>query len=76
MGFKLGSEKSNYAIDGKPSKKMRFDKDSVSIPGVDVIRKKLGSGIMGGKLTWMGVYILVKVLNQVAKKRERFLCTR
>jgi hypothetical protein len=50
MGFKLGSEKGNYAINGDIKTKMRFGKDSgsdASLPGVPVIRKPLGKGIMG-----------------------------
>lgn len=70
MGFKLGSERGNYAIDGKPSKKMRFDKDSVSIPGVDVIRKKLGSGIMGEANMDGSIYISESVEPGSKEERE------
>ena len=50
MGFKLGSEKGNYAISGEIKSKMRFGKEAggdMSVPGVPVIAKKLGKGIMG-----------------------------
>ena len=50
MGFKLGSERGNYAISGEIKTKMRFGKESggdASVPGVPVISKKLGKGIMG-----------------------------
>ena len=47
MGYKLGSEKGNYAIGGEIKSKMRFDKDQVSIPGTPIIRKDLGEGVMG-----------------------------
>ena len=50
MGFKLGSERGNYAVSGEIKTKMRLGKDSVgdaSVPGVPVIRKPLASGIMG-----------------------------
>ena len=50
MGFKLGSEKGNYAISGEIKSKMRFGKNSGgdgSVPGTPVISKKLGEGIMG-----------------------------
>ena len=50
MGFKLGTERGNYAVSGEIKTKMRFGKDSggdASVPGVPVIRKPLASGIMG-----------------------------
>ena len=50
MGFKLGSEKSNYAVGGEIRKKMRFGKEAggdASVPGTPVIRKNLDPGIMG-----------------------------
>ena len=50
MGFKLGSEKGNYAVNGEIKTKMRFSKESggdMSVPGVPVIAKSLGQGILG-----------------------------
>ena len=51
MGFKLGSEKGNYAIGGEIRTKMRFDKEggdpNLSVPGTPIIRKNLAPGIMG-----------------------------
>jgi len=51
MGFKLGSERGNYAVNGELKTKLRFDKESgdpdLSVPGTPVIRKPLGKGIMG-----------------------------
>ena len=50
MGFKLGSERGNYAVSGEIKTKMRFGKDSggdASVPGVPVIRKPLAEGILG-----------------------------
>ena len=50
MGFKLGSEKGNYAVGGVIRKKMRFNKEAgsdASVPGTPVIRKPLGEGILG-----------------------------
>lgn len=49
MGFKLGTETNNYAINGEIRTKMRFNKESggdASIPGTPVIRKKLEPGIV------------------------------
>ena len=47
MGFKLGKERGLQVDNGEIKNKMRFNKDDVSIPGVPVIRKDLGEGIMG-----------------------------
>ena len=50
MGFKLGSERGNYAVSGEIKTKMRFGKDSggdASVPGTPVIRKSLEEGVMG-----------------------------
>jgi hypothetical protein len=47
MGFKLGRERGLQVDNGEIKNKMRFNKDDVSIPGVPVIRKDLGEGIMG-----------------------------
>ena len=51
MGFKLGSERGNHAVNGEIKTKLRFHKESgdpdVSVPGTPVIRKKLEKGVMG-----------------------------
>jgi len=50
MGFKLGSERGNYAVNGEIKTKMRFGKESggdASVPGTPVIRKPLAEGVMG-----------------------------
>tara|TARA_R100000781_G_C4061770_1_gene121274 strand:+ start:82 stop:504 length:423 start_codon:yes stop_codon:yes gene_type:complete len=50
MGFKLGSEKGNYAVNGEIKTKMRFNKESggdASVPGTPVIRVPLEEGVMG-----------------------------
>jgi len=50
MGFKLGSERGNYAVNGELKTKMRFGKESGSdgsVPGIPVIRVPLDEGIMG-----------------------------
>ena len=51
MGFKLGTERGNYAVNGEIKTKLRFHKESgdpdVSVPGTPVIRKKLEKGVMG-----------------------------
>ena len=51
MGFKLGSERGNYAVSGEIRTKLRFHKESgdpdLSVPGTPVIRKNLEPGVLG-----------------------------
>ena len=50
MGFKLGTNKGNYAVSGEIKTKMRFGKQSGgegSVPGTPVIRVPLEKGVMG-----------------------------
>jgi len=50
MGFKLGSERGNYAVSGEIKTKMRFGKQAGgdgSVPGTPVIRVPLDEGVMG-----------------------------
>tara|TARA_R100001463_G_scaffold135131_1_gene198069 strand:- start:477 stop:899 length:423 start_codon:yes stop_codon:yes gene_type:complete len=50
MGFKLGTERGNYAVKGEIKTKMRFGQESGvdgSVPGTPVIRKPLAPGVMG-----------------------------
>ena len=65
MGFKLGSERGNYAVNGEIRTKLRFQKESgspdVSVPGTPVIRKNLGPSI-GGEANMDGsIYISDKI---------------
>ena len=50
MGFKLGTNKGNYAVGGEIKTKMRFGKqagEEGSVPGTPVIRVPLEEGVMG-----------------------------
>jgi hypothetical protein len=50
MGFKLGSERGNYATNGEIKTKMRFNKNSGgdgSVPGTPVIQMPLAEGVLG-----------------------------
>ncbi len=50
MGFKLGSERGNYATNGEIKTKMRFGKNSGgdgSVPGTPVIQMPLADGVLG-----------------------------
>jgi hypothetical protein len=65
MGFKLGSERGNYAVGGEIRTKMRFDKEggdpNLSVPGTPIIRKNLAPGIMGEANMDGSIYISDKV---------------
>tara|TARA_Y100001973_G_C5129434_1_gene296919 strand:+ start:56 stop:472 length:417 start_codon:yes stop_codon:yes gene_type:complete len=66
MGFKLGSERGNYAVSGEIKTKMRFNKqigdNDVSVPGTPVIRKPLKDGIMGEANMDGSIYISDKIV--------------
>ena len=51
MGFKLGTERGNYAVSGEIKTKFRFHRESgdpdASVPGTPIIRKKLEPGVHG-----------------------------
>ncbi len=51
MGFKLGTNRGNYAVNGEIKTKMSFGKQggdpNISVPGTPIIRTKLADGIMG-----------------------------
>jgi len=51
MGFKLGTERGNYAVGGEIKTKLRFHTESgdpdASVPGTPVIRKNLEKGVLG-----------------------------
>ena len=50
MGFKLGTERGNYAVSGEIRTKMRFHQESggdASVPGTPVIRVPLEERVLG-----------------------------
>tara|TARA_R100000458_G_scaffold10760_1_gene8519 strand:- start:338 stop:772 length:435 start_codon:yes stop_codon:yes gene_type:complete len=51
MGFRLGSERGNYAVNGEIKTKLRFNKQggepSLSVPGTPVVRMPLEKGVFG-----------------------------
>ena len=65
MGFKLGTERGNYAVSGEIRTKMRFDKESgdpdASVPGTPVIRKDLEPDVMGEANMDGSIYISEKL---------------
>ena len=73
MGFKLGSERGNYAVGGEIRTKMRFGKEAggdASVPGTPVIRKKLGKGIMAEANMDGSIYISNKVEPGSEEERQ------
>ena len=61
MGFKLGTERGNYAVSGEIRTKLRFHKESgdpdLSVPGTPVIRKDLEPGVLGESNMDGSIYI-------------------
>ena len=48
MGFKLGTERGNYAVSGEIKTKLSFRRNQqATIPGTPIIAKPLAEGIMG-----------------------------
>ena len=50
MGFKLGTNRGNYAISGEIKTKLRFGRNpsgDASVPGVPIIRTDLEEGVFG-----------------------------
>jgi hypothetical protein len=50
VGFKLGTERGNYAVSGEIRTKMRFHQEAggdASVPGTPVIRVPLEEGVLG-----------------------------
>ena len=65
MGFKLGTNRGNYAVNGEIKTKMRFGKESgdadVSVPGTPIIRTNLAKGIQGEANMDGSIYISDKL---------------
>ena len=73
MGFKLGSERGNYAVSGEIRTKMRFGAEAggdASIPGTPVIRKPLEEGVLGEANMDGSIYISDKIIPGSEEERE------
>ena len=73
MGFKLGTERGNYAVSGEIKTKMRFGKQSGgdgSVPGTPVIRVPLEEGVMGEANMDGSIYINELIEPNSPKDRE------
>ena len=73
MGFKLGSERGNYAVSGEIRTKMRFGAEAgsdASVPGTPVIRRKLEKGILGEANMDGSIYISDKIVPGSQEERQ------
>ena len=74
MGFKLGTERGNYAVSGELKTKLRFHKESgdpdASVPGTPVIRKDLEEGVLGEANMDGSIYISDKIVPGSFEERQ------
>tara|TARA_X000001036_G_scaffold352863_1_gene334113 strand:+ start:311 stop:733 length:423 start_codon:yes stop_codon:yes gene_type:complete len=73
MGFKLGSERGNYAVSGEIKTKMRFGKqagEEGSVPGTPVVRVPLEEGIMGEANMDGSIYINENIIPGSYEDRQ------
>jgi len=73
MGFKLGTNRGNYAVNGEIKTKMRFGKQSggdASVPGTPVIRMPLDEGIMGEANMDGTIYINENIVPGSSEERQ------
>ena len=74
MGFRLGTERGNYAVSGEIKTKMRFSKQSgdpdVSVPGTPVIRVPLEDGVNGEANMDGSIYISDKIIPGSIQERQ------
>ena len=73
MGFKLGTERGNYASNGEIKTKMRFGKqagEEGSVPGTPVIRVPLEEDVMGEANMDGSIYINEKIVPGSFEDRQ------
>ena len=74
MGYKLGTERGNYAVSGEIKTKMRFHQESgdpdASVPGTPVIRVPLEPGIMGEANMDGSIYINEQIVPGSSEERK------
>ena len=74
MGFKLGSERGNYAVNGEIKTKLKFHKESgnsdISVPGTPVIRKPLEEGVMGEANMDGSIYVNKNIIPGSFEERQ------
>ena len=73
MGFKLGTERGNYAVSGEIKTKMRFHQEAggdASVPGTPVIRKNLEPGVLGEANMDGSIYISNEIIPDSFEERQ------
>ena len=73
MGFKLGTERGNYAVSGEIRTKMKFHQEAggdASVPGTPVIRTPLEPGVMGEANMDGSIYINENIIPGSSKERQ------
>jgi len=74
MGFKLGTERGNYAVSGEIKTKLRFHRESgdpdASVPGTPVIRMPLEEGVMGEANMDGSIYINENIVPGSFEERQ------
>ena len=73
MGFKLGTERGNYAVSGEIRNKMRFHQESggdASVPGTPVIRVPLEEGVLGEANMDGSIYINEQLIPGSFEERQ------
>ena len=74
MGFKLGTNRGNYAVAGEIKTKMRFGKQTgendISVPGTPILRMPLEEGIMGEANMDGSIYINENIIPGSHEERQ------
>ena len=73
MGFKLGTERGNYAVSGEIRTKMRFHQEAggdASVPGTPVVRVPLEEGILGEANMDGSIYINEQIIPGSFEERQ------
>ena len=73
MGFKLGTERGNYAVSGEIRTKMRFHQEAggdASVPGTPVIRTNLEEGVLGEANMDGSIYINEQIIPNSFEERQ------
>ena len=73
MGFKLGTERGNYAVSGEIRTKMRFHQEAggdASVPGTPVIRVPLEEGVLGEANMDGSIYINEQIIPDSFEERQ------
>ena len=76
MGFKLGTERGNYAVSGEIRTKMRFHQEAggdASVPGTPVIRTNLEPGVMGEANMDGSIYISDTIRPDSFEERQTII---